>query len=322
MALTGRVPSEREPRVTRPLSIHIFCRRFLPALRALLWAPLLWVSHAPASHAGGPATYAESQWISFSLDPADIRLVVKGKSLVYLTTRGTYKAAQPDEASYFLNTSLLDCSREYQTTLSWRTFTSDGVPLRVREYKQLQPAIDEALLWLADPSLNGTFVADDLKRLCAVVSRWMHEYALLPGVPTLVQATSVAQRSIPLTRSGGVYSVGVKVNDSITMQFVVDSGAADVTLPSFVGKTLFASGAITKADVLGAATYTLADGTSMRGTVVNLRSLLIGDVVIRNVRAAILPTDDASLLLGQSALRKLGTWRIDASANRLVIAAE
>jgi aspartyl protease family protein len=286
----------------------------------LRWTLLVMAFHLAPSMGAQALPYAESQWIAYHLDPAEIQLVVRGKSLVYLTTKGVYKVAQPDGAAYIRSSSLLDCNRGYSSAISWQTYASDGVPLRTRELKQLQPAIDEALEWLADKSLNGTFVVDDEKRLCHVVSRWVHENANSPELPTLVQAVQgQSKRSIQLSKTGGVYSVGASINSSLTMQFIVDSGAAEVTLPRFVAKTLFASGALTKSDVLGSATYTLADGSSVRGSVVNLKSLSIGDVVIRNVRAAILPTDEGSLLLGQSALQKLGIWRIDATTGRLEI---
>ena len=43
---------------------------------------------------------------------------------------------------------------------------------------------------------------------------------------------------VQLEREGGTYVVPVKINDAITLKFVVDSGATDVSVPADVVSTL------------------------------------------------------------------------------------
>ena len=44
---------------------------------------------------------------------------------------------------------------------------------------------------------------------------------------------------VPLVKEGGVYTVPVRINDVLTLDFVIDSGAAEVMVPADVALTLF-----------------------------------------------------------------------------------
>ena len=49
---------------------------------------------------------------------------------------------------------------------------------------------------------------------------------------------------------GGTFKVPVTINRQLTLNFVVDSGAADVSIPADVFMTLVRTGTITDADFL------------------------------------------------------------------------
>ena len=100
----------------------------------------------------------------------------------------------------------------------------------------------------------------------------------------------------------------------MTLDFAIDSGASDVSVPTDVFSTLKRTGTITDHDVIGQRTYVLADGSKSQSATFTIRSLKIGSVVIENVRANVAPTQ-GSLLLGQSFLKRFKSWSID-NANR------
>jgi hypothetical protein len=104
--------------------------------------------------------------------------------------------------------------------------------------------------------------------------------------------------------------VPVVVNDSITLRFTIDSGAADVSVPADVASTLVRTGTITNADFIGSKTFVLADGSTVPSAEFRLRSLKLGSLTLTNVVASI---SDARgpLLLGQSFLSRLSSWSID-----------
>jgi hypothetical protein len=51
-----------------------------------------------------------------------------------------------------------------------------------------------------------------------------------------------------MSRTGGTFAVPVRINDAITLEFVVDSGAADVSIPADVFLTLTRTGTLGRAD--------------------------------------------------------------------------
>src|SRR5208337_3687758 len=63
---------------------------------------------------------------------------------------------------------------------------------------------------------------------------------------------------VPMIREGGTFVVPVRVNDQITLKFVIDSGASDVSVPADVVMTLLRTETINDSDFLGKETYRLA----------------------------------------------------------------
>ena len=82
---------------------------------------------------------------------------------------------------------------------------------------------------------------------------------------------------------------------------------------------LYRAGKIDEDDYIGNATYTFADGSKAKSNVINLKKLVIGDIVLKNVRASISNSINTPLLLGQSALKQLGKYSIDNTNKQLVI---
>ena len=105
---------------------------------------------------------------------------------------------------------------------------------------------------------------------------------------------------VPLKPVAGIFVVPVLINDAIALDFVVDSGAADVSIPSDVVMALIRKGTISDSDFIGSANYTLADGSIMPSKKISrIRSLKVGNRVIENVTASLAPMR-GQLLLGQS----------------------
>jgi clan AA aspartic protease (TIGR02281 family) len=124
--------------------------------------------------------------------------------------------------------------------------------------------------------------------------------------------------SFPLKREGGVLVLPVQINNSITIDFIIDSGASDVVLPLDVFSTLSRAGTITSKDMLVSQTYELADGSRHEARRFRIRSLKIGELDLQNVVGSVAPTG-GSLLLGQSFLSRLPGWSIDNQREVLVV---
>ena len=87
---------------------------------------------------------------------------------------------------------------------------------------------------------------------------------LLDAQPPIQQSAAVPGLSvIPMVPSGGTFAVPVTINNQLTLKFIVDSGASDVSIPADVVMTLLRTDTITKADFLGQQTYQMADGSTV-----------------------------------------------------------
>ncbi len=127
------------------------------------------------------------------------------------------------------------------------------------------------------------------------------------------------KKIIKLKDDNGIYKLPVKINNTFTLDFVLDLGASDVSISPDVFSVLYKAGEIGESDFIGTQTYKFADGSSAKSNVVNLRNLMIGDIKLENVRASISNSINAPLLLGQSALKQLGKYSIDNVNKQLVI---
>jgi hypothetical protein len=99
--------------------------------------------------------------------------------------------------------------------------------------------------------------------------------------PSIVQPPSVESPSsgasifVPMQIEGGIYVVPVLINGAITLDFAVDSGAADVSIPADVVMTLMRTGTLNESDFLGEKTYVLADGSKVPSQTFRIRSLKV-----------------------------------------------
>jgi clan AA aspartic protease (TIGR02281 family) len=126
------------------------------------------------------------------------------------------------------------------------------------------------------------------------------------------------QSIVPLVGDGGTFAVPVTINNQLTLKFVVDSGASDVSVPTDVVSTLTRTGTIADSDFIGSQTYKLADGSTVPSQRFLIRSLKVGDKTLENVTASIAPIA-GQLLLGQSFLRRFKSWSIDNSGSALIL---
>jgi clan AA aspartic protease (TIGR02281 family) len=160
------------------------------------------------------------------------------------------------------------------------------------------------------PDLCGTFSFETLLETAQKVAS-----GSAPSGPT---HRSTPSPSVAMKKEGATYVVPVLVNNVITLDFVVDSGAADVSIPEDVVTTLMRLGTIEKTDFLGEQTYVLADGSRVQSKTFRIRTLKVGDRVLENVTGSVADKKGA-LLLGQSFLGRFKSWSIDNTKHALVL---
>lgn len=115
---------------------------------------------------------------------------------------------------------------------------------------------------------------------------------------------------VPFSKANGVTKVDCTINN-LPLNFVFDTGASDVTLSQVEADFMLKNGYLNDKDVVGSQRYQTADGNISVGTVINLRRIHFGGLELNNIRASVVKSQNAPLLLGQSVLQRLGKIEID-----------
>ena len=151
-----------------------------------------------------------------------------------------------------------------------------------------------------------------------IIIRAVLAFALAAGLRTAALADDQPRHIVAVEPKYGAFVVPVVLNDVVTAKFIVDSGAADVSITEDLVSALMKSGTMTGADLLGSKAYMLADGTMLQGKTYRMASIRIGGMVMENVTVRIAAAN-SSLLLGQSFLRRLKSWSMDNARQVMII---
>lgn len=125
----------------------------------------------------------------------------------------------------------------------------------------------------------------------------------------IISIQSFPQKIIEMIQIGGVYQIPCKVN-GIPMNFIFDTGATDVTISITEANFLLKQGLLTKDDFIGNSSYILANGDIVEGSQIYIKSIDIDGKILQNVKASVINKNNSPLLLGQSAIKKLGKYSI------------
>ena len=128
----------------------------------------------------------------------------------------------------------------------------------------------------------------------------------------------VSATEILMVEKNGVFTVPVKINGVLELQFIVDSGTAEVQIPADVILTLTRTGTIAPADFVSEPTEQATDQSAMPSKRLIIHRLELADHRIENVPATVGPPQ-GRLILGQAALKRLPAWAIDNEQHVLMI---
>ena len=139
---------------------------------------------------------------------------------------------------------------------------------------------------------------------------------LLVFVFALILCTSQSQVVLNMKKVGGVYEIPCKVN-GLNLSFIFDTGASDISISLIEALFMIRHGYLKEENILGSVKYSIANGDIAEGTKILLKEVEIGGLKLYNVEASIVHEMEAPLLLGQSAIQKLG--KIQFEGNKLTI---
>ncbi|MEO5353518.1 MAG: retroviral-like aspartic protease family protein [Magnetococcus sp. XQGC-1] len=129
----------------------------------------------------------------------------------------------------------------------------------------------------------------------------------------------VGPLEIPLItqQPGGGYWVNVKLNETVTGRFVVDTGASNLLLPEEMFEELQRNG-LTTQDQMGTSQTRIADGSLVEVRDIHLQRVALGGRGIEHVLASV-GKRGISPLFGANVLERFGKWYIDAEKSKLIL---
>lgn len=119
-----------------------------------------------------------------------------------------------------------------------------------------------------------------------------------------------------MENENGVYKVPCVVN-GLRLKFVFDTGASNVCISLTEANLMLDNGYLDRKDIIGTGKSQIADGSIIENTKIILRELNINGIILRNIEAIVVNELKAPLLLGQSAIQKLGKIQIE--GNEIVV---
>ena len=119
----------------------------------------------------------------------------------------------------------------------------------------------------------------------------------------LLPFISFGQTVIQMTEDMGVYKIPCEVN-GLKAKMIFDTGASVVSLSRSFAEILIENGKLISSDFIGQSKSVVADGRTVEQTNIILRTMRIGGITLKDVKAVVVNEQKAPLLLGQSAIQQ------------------
>lgn len=132
----------------------------------------------------------------------------------------------------------------------------------------------------------------------------------------LISYPLIGQTVIHMEKDGGVYKIPCQVN-GLRLKLIFDTGASSVCISGAIADMMLENGYLSTKDIKGSGQSVVADGRIVDNTIINIEELKIGDIQLNNIEAVVIHQQSAPLLLGQSAIQRLG--HVSIQENKLII---
>jgi clan AA aspartic protease (TIGR02281 family) len=128
----------------------------------------------------------------------------------------------------------------------------------------------------------------------------------------------VSQTTIKLEKEGALYTLPCSVN-GLSMKFIFDTGASDVSISLTEVMFMLKHGYLAEEDIGGEQYFKDAKGEISVGTKIKIRTIEFSGVKLKDIEASVVHELGAPLLLGQSAISKLGKYQFDPQTSILTL---
>lgn len=150
-------------------------------------------------------------------------------------------------------------------------------------------------------------------------SGFMGNLGTINSTSSVNSANKYNRKVIKLKRqASNVYTIPCKVN-GLSLNFIFDTGASAISISKSEDIFMLKNGYLSVNDIIGNQQFQTASGDIQVGTKIIIKKIEIGGLILQNVEASVVHNENAPLLLGQSALSKLGKIEIDYNNSTLTI---
>lgn len=118
--------------------------------------------------------------------------------------------------------------------------------------------------------------------------------------------------------STGTMEVDVVINN-FSRRFILDTGASTISFGKDFLEAMKKNGIITDNDIIGKTKTKLANGVLADALVVNLKTVVLGDIELQDVEALVINENNVPFLLGQNILGQFGAIVIDNNRKEITI---
>lgn len=137
------------------------------------------------------------------------------------------------------------------------------------------------------------------------------KYTYFDDFELMIRVNQGDSNSIKMKKDGNINKIPISLNDVVNTDFIIDTGASNVSITPDLALLLIKSGTITSEDWLKDKYYQFADGSTARSKTFKIKKLKIGNKYLYNVECSISNNLEAPLLLGQNVLNRFGKVTID-----------
>ena len=128
-----------------------------------------------------------------------------------------------------------------------------------------------------------------------------------------------SQIVIEMEKQGNLFAIPCKIN-GLPIKLLFDTGASGVSISLTEAMFMYKNGYLSDNDIGGTVYVQTANGDIVEDMEIVIREIEIGGLKITNIKATVSNTLNAPLLLGQSAIQKLGPIQLD--GNKLIVLTE
>lgn len=146
----------------------------------------------------------------------------------------------------------------------------------------------------------------------------MNKILILILFTIIFNCNNVFSQKIDLIKENGVYKINCKIND-IPLKFVFDTGANSVVISGVEAMFLLKNELLEVSDIISKEDYIDASGKIGSSTKIIIRKLQIGNIILTDINASVIEGNNVPLLLGLSAIEKLGQILINFEESKIII---